>query len=444
MFGIRIKFFITFVICFCAVMIFSLFLNSIWRNNRNDYTHEINRFNAECSRFYEEFKNVGFDEEKIYSISINNIYNKVIFITDLKGTVVFQSSDTCITSFDIDKIKLNISKTYYYENQVSYYNIKKINDDKYIIITSLLYKSDNQELFVLGIIVFLIMFFTLTYGGIKYLKDITNGLINISNGNFYYKIKIKGNDEISLLGENINKMTEKLKALKEREKEEEKNKNMLIVSVSHDLRTPLTSVIGYIKLLQARYKNNDEIKEYINIIDEKSARLECLINDLFEYTKLSAVDMKIERQDVYINEFMRQIIEGMMPLLCEKNLKLSFNPLEEDIVVKIDPMNIMRVFENIITNAIRYSETNSTIQALIEKDMNKIIISFENSGCRINKDEEKKIFEMFYRSDKSRNNNTGGSGIGLAIAKRIVELHEGKIYAECREDIFIIKVEINI
>lgn len=442
--GIQTKFFITFVLCFCIALIFSLFLNSIWRDNRNDYTHEIDKFNNECSIFYEEFKNIDFNEKKVDSILINKMYNKEIFITDLNGTVVFQRSSTCITSFDINQIKENTAKKYYYENQIAYYNIRKIDDDRYLIITSLLDKSDNKKIFVLGIVIFLIMFFTLTYGRIRYLKNIIKGLLSISNGNLDYKIKIKGRDEISLLAENINDMTEKLKVSKEREKEEEKNKNMLIVSVSHDLRTPLTSVIGYIKLLQSEYKNNDEIKKYINIIDKKAVRLEQLINDLFEYTKISAFDMKIERQNVYINEFMRQILEGIMPLLSDKNLKLSFKTLDEDLIVRIDPMNFMRVFENIITNAIRYSDENSTIQVLIEKDRDKIIISFQNRGCGIKKDEEEKIFEMFYRSDKSRNINTGGAGIGLAIAKRIVELHEGKIYAECREEIFTIKIELSI
>jgi signal transduction histidine kinase len=309
--------------------------------------------------------------------------------------------------------------------------VKLLGEDRYVIVSDILYKGDNSELFPLGIVIFVVLFLLLTYGRVKYINNLSNGLIEISKGNLNYRVEVKGRDELSVLGKNINYMTEELQNLKEREKEIEKNKDRLIVSVSHDLRTPLTSIIGYIKLIKENYKEKDEINKYIDIIDSKSNSLEELINDLFEYTKLTSCDIRLEKVDISLNEFMRQVVEGMMIVCNQNDLNILLEVPEEELNVNVDPMKMVRVFENIISNAIRYSNKESNIYVKISKHENGAMVRVENEGKIIKEEELHKIFDMFYRTDESRNNQTGGSGIGLSIAKSIVELHEGKLWAEC-------------
>lgn len=286
------------------------------------------------------------------------------------------------------------------------------------------------------------LFLLLTYGRVKYINSLSKGLMEISKGNLNYRVEVKGRDELSILGKNINYMTQELMNLKEREKEIEKNKDRLIVSVSHDLRTPLTSIIGYIKLIKENYKEKDDISKYIDIIENKSNMLEELINDLFEYTKLTSCDIKIEKVNISLNEFMRQVVEGMMPTCNKNDLNILLEAPNEDLNVNVDPAKMVRVFENIISNAIRYSNKESDINIKIFKAENRSLVSIENEGNPIKEEELYEIFDMFYRTDESRNNQTGGSGIGLSIAKSIVELHGGKICAECEENKIYIYVLI--
>ncbi|WP_342366986.1 HAMP domain-containing sensor histidine kinase [Clostridium beijerinckii] len=274
------------------------------------------------------------------------------------------------------------------------------------------------------------------------MNSLSKGLVEISKGNLNYRVKVKGRDELSILGKNINYMAEELMNLKEKEKEIEKNKDRLIVSVSHDLRTPLTSIIGYIKLIKEKHKEKDDINKYIDIIDNKSNRLEELINDLFEYTKLTSCNIKLEKMDISLNELMRQVVEGMMAVCNQNDLNILFEAPNEDLNVNVDPAKMVRVFENIISNAIRYSNKKSDINIKILKTENRAMVSIENEGKTIKEDELNRIFDMFYRTDESRNNRTGGSGIGLSIAKSIVELHGGKIWAECESNKICIYVLI--
>lgn len=443
--GIRGKFLIAFFTAIILAMLIGLSVNSILRNRRNDYSKEIQVFNSKYSSVFNEIKKNANNEKELQNIINENSSNNDIYIVNKKGDVLLKSQNSCEKQVDIEKLLSMQSQTNYFsknnkdivfdkKNEIKYYNTEKLDKNRYIVISTFLIMGDDVRFWILSIIIFMIVFLLLTYGRIKYIAILSKGLKEISKGNLNYKVSIKGKDELSFLGENINYMTQELKNSKEKEKQTEKNKDRLIVSVSHDLRTPLTSIIGYIELLKEKYEEKNEISKYIDIIDNKSHRLEQLINDLFEYTKLTSCNIKIEKVEISLNEFMRQIVEGMMPICSQNSLDIFLNVPKEELKVTVDPSKMLRVFENIIMNAIRYSKKPGSINIDISKCEDGSVVSIENEGSIIKKEEMDKIFNEFYRTDEARASKTGGSGIGLSIAKTIVELHQGKIWVECKEN----------
>lgn len=441
--GIRFKFLLVFLISLILSVVVVLVINNLWRNKQTDYSYQISRFNSECSGIYHELMENSNDEKKIREIVNRDTNQDEVYIVNTKGNVIISHNNRFEKQFDINKILEQQGKTNFSNTKIKYYYVNVLDNNRYVLISQILYMGDNSQFFPLGIVIFLIIFFLLTYGRVKYINNLSKGVIEIAKGDLNYRVEIKGKDELSLLGKNINYMTEELKRSKEREKEIEKNKDRLIVSVSHDLRTPLTSIIGYIKLIKENSKLNNDIKRYIDIIDSKADSLENLINDLFEYTKLIACDVKIEKINISLNEFMRQVVEGMMPVCNKKDLTILFEAPEEELNVNVDPSKMLRVFENIIVNAIRYSNKDSKIYVKVSKYENGAWVSIENEGKAIKNEELNKIFEMFYRTDESRNKKTGGAGIGLSIAKSIVDLHGGRIWVECEGNKVCFYVLIN-
>jgi signal transduction histidine kinase len=442
--GIRLKFLLIFFISIVLGTLGALTINNISRNKRIDYLKEIQDFNRRCSPIFSEIKKSTNDKNEIQNVINKNSSDKDIYIVNKKGDVILKSLNNCEKQLDIEKILNMKTQVNYFSKdnkgiffdgkEIKYYNIEKLDESRYIVASAFLIMSDDSMTLILLIIIFIVVFLFLTYGRVKYIDTLSKGLKEISKGKLDYKVEIKGKDELTVLGENINYMTEKLKNAKEKEKQIEKNKDMLIVSVSHDLRTPLTSIVGYVKLLKEKYKEKNEISKYIDIIDDKSHRLEQLINDLFEYTKLTSCNIKLQKVEICLNEFMRQIVEGMMPICSQNNLDIFLKAPKEELKVIVDPSKMLRVFENIIINAVRYSKKPGEINIKISKHENEAIVSIENEGKTIKKEEMDKIFNEFYRTDEARASKTGGSGIGLSIAKTIVELHQGKIWVECKDN----------
>ncbi|MBE6088814.1 MAG: HAMP domain-containing histidine kinase [Clostridium beijerinckii] len=425
-------------------IVITLIINDSWRSKQTNYSNQIRNFTYNCKEIYKEIDESINNDEKLQEIVSRDTIKYKVFIVDKQGKVLFSPENGGIKQFDINKILSEQYKSNFDKNNIMYYDIKSLGEDRYVVISDVLYKGDisASTLFPLAILIFVALFSLLSYGKVKYINSLSKGLVEISKGNLNYRVKVKGGDELAILGKNINYMAEELMNLKEKEKKIEKNKDRLIVSVSHDLRTPLTSIIGYIKLIKENYKVKDDINKYIDIIDNKSNGLEELINDLFEYTKLTSCNIELEKMDISLNELMRQVVEGMMAVCNQNDLNILFEAPNEDLNINVDPAKMVRVFENIISNAIRYSNKKSDINIKILKTENRAMVSIENEGKPIKEDELNKIFDMFYRTDESRNNRTGGSGIGLSIAKSIVELHGGKIWAECESNKICIYVLI--
>lgn len=264
-------------------------------------------------------------------------------------------------------------------------------------------------------------------------SDLEKIMITDLNGKVLYK------------SNNINFMAEELNNKMKVEREEERIKNELITNVSHDLRTPLTSIKGYLALIKdKRYEDETQMKQYINIAYNKSEKLEELINDLFEYTKLTNNAVNLNRQSISLNGLLEQLMEELVPICEETGVTITRSFPKQKFLVYLDPNKTARVFENLFINAIRYSIKPGDVEVLLKEEKGDAVISIKNKCEPVSKEEVDKLFDRFYRVDKSRSSNTGGSGLGLAIAKSIVEIQGGKIKAEYSSGYMIFDVIFNL
>lgn len=213
-------------------------------------------------------------------------------------------------------------------------------------------------------------------------------------------------------------------------RENEQKKDELIVYLAHDIKTPLTSMIGYLSLLsEIKDMPQEQRNRYIDIALDKSYRLEYLINELFDVARFNSEKIVLEKEEINLNLMLEQIADDFYPTLKEMNKKINFTS-DEKTILYADLDKLSRVFNNLIKNAVNYSKENTDIDISILNKENQATVKIKNKGKQIPKEKLDKIFEKFYRLDSSRTSKTGGSGLGLAIAKEIVELHGGRIYAE--------------
>lgn len=283
---------------------------------------------------------------------------------------------------------------------------------------------------VIGIAVFSISFLLLQDNAIRYIGEIADAMEDISEGNLNIQLEVKGDDEFSQMAVNLNRMAEDIRQLMERERESERTKNELITNVAHDLRTPLTSVIGYLELLQNDSVLPDEKKkEYVRITYNKAKHLEQLIEDLFGFTKLNygKISMNVARVDIV--QLLSQLLDEFYPIFAENDMHYEIQSNERSIPLNGDGNLLARLFENLIGNAVKYGREGKVVNVRIIREENVVTVSVVNYGYVIPKEELSHIFDKFYRVDQARSSSTGGTGLGLAIAKNIVELHGGSIEA---------------
>ena len=219
-------------------------------------------------------------------------------------------------------------------------------------------------------------------------------------------------------------------------KEAEQRKNDMIVYLAHDLKTPLTSVIGYLTLLRDEPQISEEMRSrYTGIALDKAERLEDLINEFFDITRFNLTNIQLEPERVNISRMLEQIGFEFHPILAEKDLKLE-TEIKPNVEILCDPDKLARVFDNLLRNAVNYSYAGTTIYLSMDYEpiKDEVKICVENHGKTISPDKLDRIFDQFFRLDSSRRSSTGGSGLGLASAKEIVELHHGTITAESENE----------
>ncbi|WP_062107431.1 sensor histidine kinase [Bacillus niameyensis] len=255
-------------------------------------------------------------------------------------------------------------------------------------------------------------------------------------------IPVIGQSVLAALANNLNGLIESVKKSESEQIKSERLKTELITNVSHDLRTPLTSIITYTDLLKQGELSEDERNAYLDILDRKSKRLKVLIDDLFEVSKMASGNVELHLTKVDLVQLLQQALGEYDDKIEESNLQFRITQPETPIYAMVDGQKIWRVFENLIGNILKYSLEHSRVYISVSKSDSKGVIIFKNVSKYELNDNEAELFERFKRGDKSR--HTDGAGLGLAIAKSIVELHHGVLEIETDGDLFKVIVKLKL
>ena len=299
---------------------------------------------------------------------------------------------------------------------------------------------------LVGIVIFSVTFMILEEPGIRYLGRISDAVQSISQGNLNTEVDVTGDDEFSAMAANLNKMSSDIRKLMDKEREAERTKNELITNVAHDLRTPLTSIIGYLELLAGNTQIPQEMQhKYIEIAYSKSRRLEKLIEDLFGFTKLNYGKIAMHIGQIDIVKLLEQLLEEAYPNFEEKNLSYDLQSNVPAKIISADGNLLARLFDNLIGNAIKYGADGKRVLVKIYGEEDTVTVSVTNFGRVIPADELPLLFNKFYRVEQSRSATTGGTGLGLAIAKEIVDMHGGtiRVASDLNGTVFTVKLQVH-
>ncbi|MBO9131171.1 HAMP domain-containing sensor histidine kinase [Bacillus sp. 165] len=383
-----------------------------------------------------------------------------IILADGQGNILYKTKNVTEDKVDISRIlkqELGIKQKYEgidnslmavypisFSKNILYLIMKSAYAGEYTSVEKI--QEYNRSIFLLvglGVLVFMASFFLLMNPTVRYIKEIELGIRTIAMKNWDYTIRIRGKDELSSLAKNINYMANELQEKFQKERQIEQTKTELIANMSHDLRTPLTSIIGYLNLLQMKqYKSEKEQEEYIFIAYNTAQKLKHLMNELFEYTKLSQPDITMDIQEVELGVLLHQFVGEYVPIFEKKDLYMRINIPEHPVMVMLDIEKMVRVLDNLLSNAEKYSHRPSELILEMKEKEEEVIISLSNQTDSMDTEEVEKLFERFYRRDRSRSENISGSGIGLAVAKRIIDLHGGKIWAESHHNVFSVYITL--
>ncbi|MCD7884819.1 MAG: HAMP domain-containing histidine kinase [Lachnospiraceae bacterium] len=303
---------------------------------------------------------------------------------------------------------------------------------------------NGRVLFVLG--GFLLMFFLFYLLALKrmtrYLNSVSDGLDRVLSES-PEAIVLPG--ELEPMAEQMNELRRRLSWRAQQAVESEQRKNEMVVCLAHDLKTPLTSVTAYLTMLDEHPEMSQEERvKYTHITLEKAIRLEELMNEFFEITRFNAQDITLEKREINLSIMLEQLEDENYGLLNAKNMTCVVD-VQEGLLMLGDPEQLARVFDNLLKNAAAYGNEGTQILIQARGGNGGITIVFTNEGPQIPQKKLEMIFEKFYRVDDGRSSKTGGAGLGLAIAKRIVELHGGAISAvsDSKNTRFIVNIPVD-
>ena len=261
-------------------------------------------------------------------------------------------------------------------------------------------------------------------------RHIISELHYISSGHYDHRIPFNLGGDLGKLITSINALVDSTVEAIEEERRIEQSKDELITNVSHDIRTPLTSIIGYLGLIEEKkYSNENELLKYTHTAYLKSKQMKLLVDDLFDYTKVRQSNTPLSLVTFDMQQLIAQIVVDFELDAQEKEIEIDFDANPTSLLMEGDTEKLVRVFDNLLSNALKYGADGTKIMISSERVNGEVIITVKNNGKEIPKESLELLFDRFYRVEESRSQQTGGTGLGLAISQSIVELHQGQIYA---------------
>jgi len=296
-----------------------------------------------------------------------------------------------------------------------------------IIYRSIFYNNIEIITFIVIIVVLVILLKLSISWFTKYFDEVSAGMDKLAEES---NAEITLSPELDFMENKLNQIKNNLEKQKKAALDAEQRKNELVVYLAHDIKTPLTSVIGYLSLLdEASDMPSEQKAKYVGITLEKAYRLEQLINEFFEITRFNLQTIVLNKEKINLLFMLQQMADEFYPMLTPLEKQVSVN-VPDGLTLWGDADKLARVFNNILKNALTYSYENSVIDISAQQQNQNIIITFSNQGNPIPREKLETIFEKFFRLDTSRSTNTGGAGLGLAIAKEIVNAHGGNIFVQ--------------
>lgn len=427
------------IIIFIIALILFIFI-SIWGIISNMHlTKEEERLIEEefFVQNYEDININGILEVGGWIETIEN--NKIISVTGEKKDNINDYSLLNFVNFYEDQLKKEekfFDSKVYKEDDKLY--IVKIPNSEFFLTKQLKIKSLGKRVketikysLVIAVVFMVLALWGVHYKYIKKIRDPLNqinlGIEKMSKGNLSVRLDFEGYKEIDSIRDSFNYMVKEIKVANENKDKLEKSKRDMIRDIAHDIKTPITSIMGYSKALNdGTVQDSEEKRIYLDYIYNKTSRLNYLVNELFIFTKLDSVDYKLNIKQKDICEFLREVVALYYGEIEEAEFNLEIDIPEDPIYYEFDAKELERAVCNLIINSLKYNERKTTLFIGINNNEEDIEIIIGDNGIGIKKEILDKVFEEFVRGDISRE-SSGGSGLGLAITKKIIELHKGTI-----------------
>ena len=277
------------------------------------------------------------------------------------------------------------------------------------------------------------------------MNHIIGELHYIAQGHLDHRIpfRLKGSEQHVITS--VNALVDSAVQSMDDERKIEKSKDELITNVSHDLRTPLTSIIGYLGLIEDKqYQNEEDIPKYTHVAYEKAKQMKNLVEDLFEYTKVQQHGAPVNIMRVDLDQLLEQLTASFALEAERRGIEISSQVVPTPLMIEADPEKLGRVFNNLVANAFKYGNGASYIRITAHQKQDKVVVKVANDGTPIPEKAQSHLFERFYRAEASRSRATGGTGLGLAIVKSIVDLHHGQVTvtSDADETAFIVTLPL--
>lgn len=417
----RKSIYIQLVLIFICIFILSNIIASIlsFFNTENNVLSQVSKQLVQSVEIAKEVH----EKEKVSKQSIEKLFkDKYITINFIENIEEYITNEEIISSLEMGR-PLAIHRNEYGNTSVStpiaiiktgdYYIVAKPEFKNLGFSTRRLIMSINMRAIIIGSVLFLFVGKIV----VNPTKKLIKATEKVAAGDFDIELENHRTDEMGILISSFNTMAKELKSI-------EILRNDFISDISHEFRTPLTSIEGYTKLL--RDCNEEERREYIDIIIEETKRLSLLTTNILTLNKIDNQNISTPMEDFIMDEQIRKAILLLENKWIEKDIELEIDL--ENIQYRGNPSLMYQVWINLIDNAIKFSPRGGTVEVKLYEEQGNIIFSIKDNGVGISKEDQKKIFDKFYKSDKSR--NTDGNGLGLSIVKRIIEIHKGQILLE--------------